>query len=157
MYPGIRAEHCTHTYTQRINAPPTTVFPLLCPMREQEWIPGWRARMIHSNSGVAEAGALFATASEAGATLWIVTAYEPPHRIQFARFQADGVVVLIDIAVAPDADQRAFVHIRYSLTASTADAAEAVRAFTQEHWQRMMTQWQDLMNGFIAEHATRSR
>ena len=36
---------------QVLNAPPATVFPLLCPVREAEWVPGWTVRMIHSASG----------------------------------------------------------------------------------------------------------
>lgn len=95
MYAAIEAEHCSHEYTQSIDAPPDAVFPLLCPMREQEWIPGWRARMIHSRSGVAEDGALFATPGPQGETLWLVTGYEPPRRVQFVRYQPEGVVVRI--------------------------------------------------------------
>lgn len=28
----------SHTYRQRLKAPPEQVFPLLCPVREKEWL-----------------------------------------------------------------------------------------------------------------------
>jgi hypothetical protein len=155
MYSSVLAEHCDHTYTQQIHARPERVFPLLCPMREHEWIPEWRARMIHSRTGVAEAGAVFATPAECGETLWIVTSFEPPQRIAFARYQADGVVTLIDIELTPGGSEGSALHVRYRLTASRDDARAAVQAFSSEHWQRMMQRWQDLLNQYFARHTTR--
>jgi hypothetical protein len=35
------------------------VFPLLCPKREEEWIPDWECETIWSNSGYNEEGAIF--------------------------------------------------------------------------------------------------
>jgi hypothetical protein len=29
-----------HTYVQALRAAPAEVFPLLCPVREREWVPG---------------------------------------------------------------------------------------------------------------------
>jgi len=37
------------------------VFPLLCPKREEEWIPGWECETIWSKSGYNEEGAIFRT------------------------------------------------------------------------------------------------
>lgn len=30
-----------HSYTQSLIAPPGKVFPLLCPVREKEWVSDW--------------------------------------------------------------------------------------------------------------------
>ena len=51
------------SYTQRIEAPPDSVFPLLCPVREAEWLAGWSEvlEMVHSDSGLAEDGCVFMT------------------------------------------------------------------------------------------------
>ena len=157
MYPSTLAEQCVYTCTQSIHAAAEDVFPLLCPMREHEWIPDWRARMIHSRSVVAEPGSLFASDSDIGETLWVVTTCTPPRSIQFVRFQPDGVVVVIDIDVATMGDGSAQVHIRYAFTASTPDAGDAVRAFTPDHWTRMMRRWESLMNEFLAARAIPSQ
>jgi hypothetical protein len=47
------------TCRQTINAPPDAVFPLICPVREAEWLDGWRYTMLFSVSGVVEQGAVF--------------------------------------------------------------------------------------------------
>ena len=38
------------------DAPPDRVFPLLCPVREYDWIDGWECRMVYAETGVAELG-----------------------------------------------------------------------------------------------------
>ena len=50
------------SHVMQLAASPGEVFPLLCPVREYEWIDVWQCEMIHSASGVAEAGAVFRTA-----------------------------------------------------------------------------------------------
>lgn len=42
------------THTIVLEAAPEGVFPLLCPVREYDWIEPWRCRMIYSQSGFAE-------------------------------------------------------------------------------------------------------
>jgi hypothetical protein len=46
------------SYTQHIEARPEDVFPLLCPVREADWLAGWMdgLEMVHSGSGLAEDG-----------------------------------------------------------------------------------------------------
>jgi hypothetical protein len=46
----------TRTYLQKIQAPPEEVFPLLCPVRETEWVRGWDPIVVYSHSGLAEPG-----------------------------------------------------------------------------------------------------
>jgi hypothetical protein len=43
------AKRVTHTYTQKLDATPERVFPLLCPVREAEWADGWQATASSSN------------------------------------------------------------------------------------------------------------
>jgi hypothetical protein len=62
-----------------VSADPETVFPLLCPAREYDWLPYWKCSMIYSASGRAELGAIFRTeVPEKDEATWIVTQYEPP-------------------------------------------------------------------------------
>jgi hypothetical protein len=49
------------------------VFPLLCPKREEEWIPGWECETILSNSGYNEEGAIFRTTKPYGTELYWTT------------------------------------------------------------------------------------
>ena len=61
------------SYSQINHAPPEVVFPLLCPVRERDWLDGWTYDMIHSNSGLVEMDYVFATpGNEIGRTIWQV-------------------------------------------------------------------------------------
>ncbi len=51
--PGNRV---SHTYTMTIAADAATIFPLLCPVREFDWIDVWSCDVVYSESGVAELG-----------------------------------------------------------------------------------------------------
>ncbi|NEZ04725.1 hypothetical protein G4Y73_11230 [Wenzhouxiangella sp. XN201] len=72
---------------QRIHAPPDAVFPLLCPVREYDWIPEWDCRLLYTESGLAEAGCVFQTNREAegGLDTWVISRYEPNRHIAFVR------------------------------------------------------------------------
>jgi hypothetical protein len=145
----ILAEQIERRFVQQIHAPPADVFPLLCPEREKEWIPGWQARMIHSRSGLAEAGAVFATPHASGETLWYTVAHLPDRELRFVRVQPDGVLVDIAIALEP-AGEGSRVEVRYRHTAIAPEGIAAVQAFTEAVWQEMMQRWQSLMNQWFA-------
>ena len=49
------------------------VFPLLCPKREEQWIPGWECETIWSHSGYNEEGAIFRTTKPYGTELYWTT------------------------------------------------------------------------------------
>jgi len=66
----------TRTYTQRLIAGPDAVFPLLCPVREAEWIDGWDPARVVSTSGVAEADCVFTTAAGPLDAVWYITRHE---------------------------------------------------------------------------------
>lgn len=94
------AHDVTHAHVFVVPAEPTRVFPLLCPVRERDWIPGWRATMLHSTRGVAEADCIFRTeVPHAGSMTWVVSRYEPPHSIEFTCFIPDRAVMRLKIVL----------------------------------------------------------
>ena len=98
------ALHRTASCTMRVAAPPADVFPLLCPVRERDWIPGWEAEVLLSRSGLAEPGCVFVTRPSEGRRLaWVVTRHEPPRAIAFAVFHGDLVeTLLVELAPVDD-------------------------------------------------------
>ena len=59
---NIRAPNrVTHTYKQRLHGAMSKVFPLLCPVREAEWIDGWNPIVVLTQSGYAEQDCVFVT------------------------------------------------------------------------------------------------
>ena len=84
--------------TFTLDAAPERVFPLLCPVREYDWIPDWECTMVHSDSGVAELGCVFLRGE--GET-WITTRYEPPSRVDYAIFLPGQGVGMLEFVLTP--------------------------------------------------------
>jgi hypothetical protein len=141
----------TRSFVQHIHATPEEVFPLLCPELEKAWLPGWDYRMIHSGSGVAEHGAVFETPHALGTTLWIVTHHEAPHRVAFARWQPDGVVVHIDITVGRHVDGTTAVCIEYTSTPTDQPSRAILAASSEKDWLDNMAKWEGSMNAWFDE------
>ena len=93
----------SHHFT--VPASPGQVFPLLCPVREYEWLPHWRCELLHSASGVAEEDCVFRTDFPGQEPLlWVVSHYEPPARIEFTCFVADSHVQCLKIALTAEGE-----------------------------------------------------
>jgi hypothetical protein len=77
-------------HRMRLDGKPEAVFPLLCPVRETEWIETWRCEMIHSESGFAEQDCIFRTdfPADGPRDTWVVSRYEKPRLIEFVRVNA---------------------------------------------------------------------
>ncbi len=61
------------------------IFPLLCPVEEYKWFPGWECIMVYSKTGIAEKDAVFLTKEKDGSNIvWTVITYDPPNLIEFS-------------------------------------------------------------------------
>lgn len=66
-----------YTFEHEVAAAAATVFPLLCPVREREWVAGWQADLLYSDSGLVEQDCVFRVPKNGYQTLWSVTHYRP--------------------------------------------------------------------------------
>ncbi len=79
-----------------INSTADKVFPLLCPVREYEWIPKWECEIITSKSGFNEKGCIFKTKNSYGAEsmIWTTQEYDAfTYTVRFTNFTSSGFVV----------------------------------------------------------------
>ena len=83
-------------YSHYVAAPLEAVFPLLCPVREYEWIETWRGKLVYSDSGLAELDCVFTNAhfEGIGQETWTCSRYEPPSRIDYVRMSPHTVIRL---------------------------------------------------------------
>jgi len=97
----VKGERFERNARFRVAAPAAKVFPLLCPVREYEWIPDWRCVMIYSESGVAEKDALFTTVEKPfGKMLWTCVEYDPPSRIDYLLTLGSKVSIRLELALS---------------------------------------------------------
>lgn len=141
----------TRSYRQRIHASPDTVFSLLCPVREAEWLDGWRYTMVFSRSGLVEKGAVFTTPGDGEAdTVWIVTRHDAGARVvEFTRFTPGSRVCVLHIAVTAEGDHSS-VEVTYQYTAISEAGRAFIERFTEASFLRAVTFWEESMNHWLA-------
>ena len=141
----------SHQQTQTNDAPPERVFPLLCPVREAEWVPGWNYRLIYSKSGVAEDGCVFTTPNHVGPeTVWMVTHYDPSnHRIAFAWLRPGLVATQLRISLSPAPGEKTYTNIHFVYTALSPEGNTVVESYTPEWFQKKMQGWETAINHFL--------
>jgi len=78
------------SYTMDIHGTLDDVFPLLCPVREYDWMQPWQCEMIYTDSNAAELDCVFKTnfPDDGPEDTWVVSTYEPPDYIEFVRINS---------------------------------------------------------------------
>lgn len=144
------AKRVVRTYTQHIIATPEKVFPLLCPVREMEWLDGWTYEMIYSESGIAEKGCVFKNKLAGDVdTIWVISSYDPPRYIEFVRITPDAAVVQFDIKLRDNGDGTTDAEITYTFTGLTEAGNAYVESFANEKFIGFMSWWEKAMNHYI--------
>ena len=148
---GFKAKRITRSYQQTINAPPEAVFPLLCPVREAEWLDGWEYETIHSESGLAEEGCVFSTPGDGEEdTVWVISRYDREnYLIDFTRFTPSSRTCVLTIAVTSKDDDTSNVDISYTYTGITADGNAWIDNFTEDAFLDAVKFWERSMNHFL--------
>jgi hypothetical protein len=146
----MNAPRVTRTFVQRLRSGPEVVFPLLCPVRESDWLEDWTCDLVYTVSGVAEPGCVFTTPHRGDTTtVWFMADHEPPRRVRFVRVTPGAMVVEIDILLAPLGSGETEAAIRYTYTALGEQGRESLERSTEEEWLRMMEWWEKSMNHYL--------
>lgn len=140
-------------FRQTLGARPERIFPLLCPVRESEWLPGWEAHMIHSLSGLAEPGAVFSTPQQSGPdAIWMIVEHRAPLRVRFVRWHADEMVVDLELDLSSPRPNTTWLDVRYTYTATSPAGRARIEAMTESQWLAQMTHWETTLNAWLAAH-----
>lgn len=139
-----------HVYRQTLVAPPALVFPLLCPVREVDWTPGWDPIVVLSDSGVAEQDCVFLTQGLPHAAIWTITDYDAvAYRLGFLKVTPEHSVCKIEIALSAIGTHGSHAEIAYMYT-SLGPAGDAFLAdFTPEWYGRFMREWEGALNHYL--------
>jgi len=142
------ARHVSRTYVHKISAPPEKVFPMLCPVCEKEYVPGWDATIIHSDSGLAEKGCVFQTPNENSLpATWIITQHdETAGKIQFAIVTPDSHASTLDVSLEPNGKNNSALTFTYTHVALTDRGQEFVKTFTAELFRTKMATFETALN-----------
>jgi hypothetical protein len=144
----VAPHRATRTYVQRLVAAPEVVFPLLCPVREADWIAGWDPPLVVSASGAAERDCVFTTGTASQESIWYVTQHEPPAFVEMVKVTPGLTACRLTIRLR-DAAHGSEAAITYMHT-SLGPAGDAfVDSFTEEHYRGFMQEWERRLNHYL--------
>jgi hypothetical protein len=135
----------------RLAGPPEKVFPLLCPVREFEWIESWACEMVFSRSGVAELDCVFQTdfADDGPQDTWVISRYEPPERLEFVRINAVRAMRYA-ITLSREGDSHTRAEWKQVLTGLNVEGEKVLKALTPEVYAEEMEMLERMLNHFLA-------
>lgn len=140
----------SRSYTQHLCAPADRVFPLLCPVRETEWVNDWRPRLVISESGLAEPGCIFVTPGIPDDALWLMTMFDTErHRLEIVKVIPGMVVGTISVSLAAAGEGSCTADITYSYTSLSDHGDLALEEFTEDHFAAFMKTWENELNHFL--------
>jgi hypothetical protein len=128
------------------------IFPLLCPVREYEWIPDWSCEMIHSGSGVAEKDAIFHTRMLFGKrAVWTCITYEPPRFIEYLFVVGSSGVVRLSIRLDEEAGGSTRVVWAMRFTISRLMSRFVANITSREGYEAMIGNRRRLLEEYFAK------
>jgi hypothetical protein len=142
------------SYVQHLEASPEAVFPLLCPVLEAEWAPGWMPELVLSRSGVCEQDCTFITSaeppSERHPSIWIVSKYDPASwTLQMYKVTPEHTISKLGISLEEKSGTTTSAAISYEITAIGAAGHEFMKEFTDESFNKFMAQWEMALNHYL--------
>lgn len=143
----------TRTYRQKLNAPPRVVFPLLCPVRETEWVPGWVPVAVFTRSGYAETDCVFITGDEETEpeTIWVITERdEIRFHLEMIKVTPGATVGRIRIDLEEDGETGTIAQVTYAYTAMSTEGERFIFAYSEEFFAGFMQAWETAMNEHLA-------
>jgi len=146
----------SHTYTQLLHAAPEKVFPLLCPVREADWLDGWDPVSVASHSGVAERDCVFVTSVGAHETVWYITQHQPDAGfVEMIRITpaVTACRLAVQVSAAPEG---ARAKITYAHTSLGPEGDAFVDSFTAQAYLHFMRNWESRFNYYL-QHGTALR
>ncbi len=143
-------KRATRTYTQHLVAPPDKVFPLLCPVREVDWIDGWDPLAVFSQSGLAERDCVFITKGSPDNAIWYITQHD----------LCAGLVEMLKITPSVTACKLTIqlraveggseAEISYSHTSLGPAGDALVESFTDSYYASFMKEWESRINHYLS-------
>jgi len=138
------------SYRMKLEAGPADIFPLLCPVREYEWIQPWDCEMLYTGSGRAELDCVFKTSfpEDGPEDTWVVSKYEPPARIEFVRINSlRSIRYSIELSQQGDGTSEAVW--QQVITGLSFAGDKFVAGCSDEAFHNRMAMLQNMLNHFL--------
>jgi hypothetical protein len=124
------------------------VFPLLCPKREEEWIPGWECETIWSKSGYNEEGAIFRTIKPYGTELyWTTLQYDIKNKIVDFLITAPRLYMFrFKIELRANGDGLLAITFTQVFTSISEEGSSFMKRYESEDYKERLKSLEEFMN-----------
>lgn len=140
--------------TIQLKADTKTVFPLLCPVKELDWIAGWEdiCTLVYTDSGIAEVACVFETETpEEGASLWICSHYDAANgEITYIKHIIGKAVIKWDMRVRDTTDGSAIDSV-YNITSLSEAGAAMVWDYDERYLDELFAGIQKQINDYTSK------
>ena len=142
------------TYRQRLLAEPSKVFPLLCPVREADWIEGWNPLLVITDSGFAEPDCVFITEAAPDNAIWYISKCELASGvIEMLKITPHVTACQLSIQLRPVSNETEAT-VTYMHTSLGPKGDAFVSSFTEEFYENFMRDWESRLNHYLV-HGSR--
>ena len=146
----IKPKNVKRSYNQTINSSPDKVFPLLCPVKEKDWVNGWDPELVITNSGFAEKDSIFVTKHGSENNYWIITRHDPVnYEIEMLIISPEITVGKLEIKLHKKEDDKTRADISYTYTSLSSEGDEFVKNYTEEKYVNFMKTWEEEINYYL--------
>lgn len=151
----------THTFTQALEGTPAEVMPLLCPVREAEWVPGWAPRLVLSTSGVAEPDCIFITPDAAAGAdaeaIWTILSFDPAAgTVEMLKVTPGFLVIRLAIVLSARGGGGCHAEVSYRYTALSPAGESYVRERSPAAYAEFMRGWEAALNAYLRSQQART-
>jgi hypothetical protein len=148
------AKKVQRSHTIKLLAPPERVFPLLCPVREEEWIPGWENEtyeLIYSKSGYNEEGCIFKTSFNLPTdSIWTCLKFDPTdYEVEFIVHIIGREMRKFKISLEQNNDNSTNAQFVMTITALCESGNEFVENFTEEEYIKFISRFELMLNYYF--------
>lgn len=137
-----------------LNADAKTVFPLLCPVKEDDWIDGWAdvCTIIYTDSGIAEEACVFETGIPGGdLELWICSKYDAGNcEIEFVKHVLGKAIIKWHMAVIDLPGGKSKIESVYNATGMGNAGMAYVKMLEEKGLDELFSHLEEEINYYIA-------
>lgn len=138
-----------------LDADAGTVFPLLCPVKEVDWIDGWEniCTLIYTDSGIAEEACVFETETpEEGKALWICSHYDAPGtQIEYIKHIIDKAIIKWCMTVRTVSAGKSVIDMIFIITSLSDEGKAFVKHFDEFGLNILLNGLEDKINYYVTQ------
>lgn len=144
-------ERAFRSHSFDIALPAPKAFGFFTPEGERSWAPGWDPQYVFPRGPDPEKGMVFTTGEGAGATLWLLSRYEPATgEAEYVRITPNVRMAIVRVRCVPLDASSSRVTVSYEFTGLSEAGNEYVRSMDEAAYRKFIESWGEAIRAAIA-------